>query len=286
LEEEINVQGINWEDAPEGTTHYEPKSSNNISYFWNKLEEDVWYYYKHETWVEYTRYEKANTDFESFVPKPETPTEDSYTTPEADPFSEALKKKQSEEAILALYLAAVNSKIEGAITFTSEVITIPDYQGGHTHYGVPTYDSFVESCTKLQEALTVKGWKLDLSEEATSQPKSTRASWYDYDKEELIGLPERGEKVYSVGTNRNVTFLKVTGGESLLVECSDYGLRFSSKDNTKPLDYKESPTYIKRKEQHKQLEQLLDEKLTGPTIKANAIQLYNRGWRVSKEEDV
>jgi len=249
---EENTIEINWEDAPEGTTHYDP---NDKAYPWIKFAEGVWYCFGATTpkWL-YATY--GDMDVKHFVPKPEaTTTVDSYTDPKEDPFNQALKEKQSEEAILALYLEAINSKMAQDET---EVITM-EY---------------------LNE--------LFLNEVSTVQPKSTRASWYDYDKEELIGLPEKGEIVYDKRSDTEVAYVgPYTDDVFCIVEDIHGVCHLNLKEVIVPLYYEDSPTRKARKEQHKLLEDLVgdvDSNLQGMTHKGGAIELYNKGWRVTKED--
>jgi hypothetical protein len=284
LEEEINVQDINWEDSPEGTTHYDPKGSA-ANYKRYVEETGKW---ENAGWL-LSRNSKEREA--SYI---ERPVEAPYTTPEADPFSEALKQKQSGEAILALYLAAVNSKVAQDET---EVITREHlnelFSDERTKWVSVNGD--IKSCVTGEGTVMMSPVGLGLCNElfleqiGAVQSKSTRASWYDYDREELIGFPEKGEKVYDAFAGQDVEYLGKFHNSSTVALENEKGSCYKRlTKNIRPLDYKEIPTYVECKEQHKQLEQLvrlIDEQL-GWDDKEDAIELYNRGWRVSKEEIV
>jgi hypothetical protein len=286
---------IDWEDAPEGTTHYDPTDE---VYPWNKIGKCAWYYYNHGAWFRYVPFEQEDTNFESFIPRPEqttetTCTEDSYTTPEADPFSEELKKKQSEEAILALYLEAINSKVGQDET---EVITM-EYLNELFYGDKPRWSSVngdIKGCVTgegtvsfAEESLRhLNEWVNEVC--AISSEKDSNVSWYDYDKEELTGLPEKGEAVYDRLLQEDVEYLgKLHYEDTVILETRDGKCYDRCITNIKPLNYKDSPTRQARKEQHKLLEDLVryvDNDLEGYTHEAGAIDLYNKGWRVSKED--
>lgn len=259
---------INWEDAPEGTTHYEPKTNGTYSHFWNKLEKDVWYYYKCGAWVGYSYLDQVEADFESFIPKPEQPTEatyteDSYTDPKADPFAASLNKTSPSQISLADYLESIISNVEqGPKPFVVDMTAPVEQQGGD-----------------LLDFLFSK---------KETEKEDSNVSWYDYDKEELTGLPEKGEIVYDRFLQEDVEYLgKLFDEDTVILEAQEGRCYTRLITHLKPLNYKDSPTRQARKEQHKLLEDLVgdvDSNLQGYTYKAGAIELYNKGWRVSKED--
>ncbi len=284
-----NTIEINWEDAPEGTTHYDPNDKHNP---WMKHFNEGWYYF--DAWGCWADNPcKVSLDTRDFVPKPET-TVDSYTDPKADPFNEALKEKQSEEAILALYLEAINSKVAQDETEVTTMEYLNELFSGEKTKWV-SVNGDIKSCVSGEGTVTMSPVGLGLCNElfleqigSLREPKSTRASWYDYDKEELTGLPEKGEIVYDRHIQEDVAYLgKLFDEDTVILEAQEGRCYARLITHLKPLNYKDSPKRQARKEQHKLLEDLVgdvDSNLQGMTHKGGAIVLYNKGWRVSKED--
>ncbi len=257
-----NTIEINWEEAPEGTTHYDTADKDTP---WMKHCNRRWYFF--DSWGDWTEYHLIQgEDTSNFVPKPETtPTVDSYTNPKADPFAVSLKRCLTSQTNLEEYLESIYDKVdqedEDFDVFVIDMTASLEKQG----------EDMLNFLTSKKEA----------------EKKSLNVSWYDYDKEELIGLPEKGEIVYDKLNSIEVEYLGTMGCTGyLIVESYTGDCHEVESINIKPLNYKDSPTRQVRKEQHKLLEDLVgdvDYNLQGHTHKAGAIDLYNKGWRVSKE---
>ena len=255
---EENTIKINWEDAPEGTTHYDPTQD---FYPWVRSERSVWYFYykPDEEWLPFSSQKRI----ESVIPKPEQTTENPYTNPKADPFVAALNKSNPSQYNLADYLESIYANVDQEPkAFVVGMTTTVEQQG--------------------EDLLAF------LFSKKETENKDSNVSWYDYEKEALIGLPEKGETVYDRHLQEDVEYLgKLHYEDTVILETRDGRCYDRLITHLKPLNYKDSPTRQARKEQHKRLETLVgavDSNLQGMTHKAGAIELYNKGWRVSKED--
>lgn len=273
-----NTIEINWEDAPEGTTHYDITDKDTP---WMKHCNRRWYFFG--SWGDWTEYPLTQDEFTQLVRKPEaTPTADSYTNPKADPFTVSLKQRLTSQDNLAEYLKSIYDKVdqgdEDVDVFVIDMTASLEKQGEDML-------NFLTSKKEAEKYSTLFGLE---EVEDILQKKDLNVSWYDYDKEELIGLPEKGEIVYDRHTQEDVEYLgKLHYEDTVILEdgigrCYDRCIT-----HLKPLNYRDSPKHQARKEQHKLLETLVgdvDRNLQGMTHKAGAIELYNKGWRVSKED--
>ena len=281
-----NTIEINWEDAPEGTTHYHTWIGK--SPWVKKTDEGLITFYWHECigWV-YWKYCHNNEKY--FIERPSkvctsngTTTEDSYTNPKADPFTVSLKQRLTSQPNLEEYLKSIYDKVdqgdEDVDVFVIDMTASLEKQGEDML-------NFLTSKKEAEKYSTLFGLE---EVEDILQKKDLNVSWYDYDKEELIGLPEKGEIVYDRHTQEDVEYLgKLHYEDTVILEdgigrCYDRCIT-----HLKPLNYRDSPKHQTRKEQHKLFETLVgdvDRNLQGYTHKAGAIELYNKGWRVSKED--
>jgi len=298
---------INWEDAPEGTTHYDPR----IGYAeWKKyLGEGVWYYYS--TLLEGGGSCWKGTGYLSneehrFIPKPEqtteaTCTEDSYTKPKADPFAAALNSSNPSKIGLADYLESIISNVEQEPKVFVVDMTAPVEQQGEDLLDHFFSKKKLDNAGNLGEEPTGYSGTVELSEatfkslnewvnkvHGLSHEEDSNVSWYDYNTEKLTGLPEKGETVYDRLLQEDVEYLgKLHYEDTVILETLEGKCYDRVITHLKPLNYKDSPTRQARKEQHKLLEDLVgdvDSNLQGYTHKGGAIELYNKGWRVSKED--
>jgi hypothetical protein len=279
----LKEQDINWEDAPEGATHYDIKDEHTP---WMKNEEGVWYYYSRNGCWALLVFDYAEYSTESFIPKDTSVKENSYTQPKRDPFIDVLNKCISQKLTLEEYIATIPSDKED----NNLGNIVEDLLSDYFDIVEPSEENpQPEDCfglVKQQEELAQKYLQKSFAaEEDTFKP----VSWYDYEKEETVGLPEKGELVYDRHQQEDVEYLcKLHYEETFILETKDGKCYDSLITHIKPLNYKGCPTYKARKEQHKLLESLVGDvasRLQGYTYKAGAIELYNKGWRVKVSED-
>ncbi len=193
----------------------------------------------------------------------EQTTENPYTNPKADPFAAALNKSNPSQYNLADYLESIYANVDQEPkAFVVDMTTTVEQQG--------------------EDLLAF------LFSKKETENKDSNVSWYDYEKEEVIGYPTRGEPVTDKKSGTDMVYVgRYTDDDCCVVEAVEGRCYLVLKEYIAPLNYKDSPTRQVRKEQHKLLEDLVgdvDYNLQGHTHKAGAIDLYNKGWRVSKED--
>jgi len=193
----------------------------------------------------------------------EQTTETPYTNHKADPFAASLNKPNPSQTSLADYLESIIANVDQEPKAFVVDMTAPVEQQG-------------------EDLLDFLFSKKD------TEKKDSNVSWYDYDKEELTGLPDKGELVYDRLLQEDVEYLgKLFDEDTVILEAQEGRCYTRLITHLKPLNYKDSPTRQARKEQHKLLEDLVghvDSNLQGYTHKGGAVELYNKGWRVSKED--